>query len=329
MKISAILCHHKNDLVLKAIRSLQNQKDVEVEIIVATSVENIHFEGAKTIYVQGGPAYKRNIAFRFASHDLIAFFDDDIEAIPTACYEMVKALEQNGIGMVFGKLLNMEFTSRLDEAGSFLTWSGFLYARSESGILDHGQFEDTQPVLAGKSAACMIRRSVFVEAGLFDSSYEILGEESDLSWRVWLCGYKVLYVPSSVTYHAFNTKFKPPEMYTPKRVYYNGARNYLTMLYTNLGKKRWIIPILTQITVWTTAALGMLLTGKREAGLYILKGLGYFFSNIKTIWKKRAHVQWNLRKIRDSDLLPVIQKSPPLSYYLKRFLGYIQTGRHG
>lgn len=330
IKVSVIICHHRHDLILKAIRSIQAQKNVEVEIIVATSVEKAAFHGTRTIYVQGGPAHKRNIAFRFASHDLIAFFDDDIEATPNAIYEMAQYLTINeDVGMAFGKLLNMEFKNHFDEAGSYLTSSGFLWARAESGVQDIGQFDQTVSVLAGKSASCMIRRKVFSEIGMFDASYEILGEETDLAWRVWLAGYRVLYIPSSVTYHAFNTCFKPKDMYTPARVYFNGCRNYLSMLYTNLGKKRWIIPVMTQLLVWTSAALGMILTGKVEAGLNIFKGLAYFFRNIRTTWQKRAKVQWKLRKVSDAELMPLILRDPPASYYLKRFFHYIATGRHG
>lgn len=330
IQVSAILCHHRGrDLVLRSIRSLQAQRNVEMEIIVMTSDPTAAFHGTKTVYIQGGPAYKRNMGLRYATHDLIAFFDDDIEARPTACYEMAKVLTQDGVGCVFGKLLNMEFTNRFDEAGSFLTSSGFLWARAESGCLDQGQYNSCESILAGKSAAMMIRRGVFAEIGMFDASYEILGEETDLAWRAWLAGYRVLYVPSSVTLHAFGTKFKPKEMYTPKRVYFNGSRNYLTMLYSNLGKKRWIIPVFTQLSVWTTAAIGMLITGKLEAGINIFKGLGYFFFNIRTIWKKRAHVQRKLRKVSDKELMPIILRNPPVSYYVNRFFHYIKTGRHG
>ena len=329
-KVSAILCHHVGrDLILRSIRSLLNQKNVELEIIVVTSDKTANFHNTKTVYVQGGPAHKRNVGFRFATHDLIAFFDDDIEATPTAIHEMAIVLKREKVGAVFGKLLNMEFRDRFDEAGSFLTSSGFLWARAESGCLDQGQYDSVESILSGKSAAMLIRRGVFAEIGMFDASYEILGEETDLSWRVWLSGWKVLYVPSSVTYHAFNTRFKPKSMYTPGRVYKNGCRNYLTMTYTHWGKKRWIIPLMTQITVWTAAGIGMFLTGKFEASINIFKGLGYFFWNIRAIWEKRANVQWRLRKVSDKDLMPIIHRDPSFSYYYKRFFHYIGTGKHG
>lgn len=333
-KISAIICHHKGDLVNTAIASVATQAGVEVEVILASSDQTTvdRFQGitnVRAFYCEGGPAHKRNMALRYCQYSNIAFFDDDVEVTEYACESMVKELVNPGIGMVFGKLMNMEFRKRFDEAGSYLTSSGFLFARAESGCQDVGQFSKVEPVLAGKSASCMIRRSVFVEIGMFDASYEILGEETDLAWRVWLSGHKVLYVPSSTTYHAFGTKYKPKDFYIPKRVFFNGCRNYLTMLYTNLGKKRWIIPITVQLIVWTSAGVGMYLTGKKEASINIFKGLFYFFRNIRSIWNKRYHVQRNLRKIQDKELLPIVMRTPPISYYINRFFSYIKQGQHG
>jgi len=328
MKISVIICHHRGQLIDKAIDSLVKSKNVELQLIVVTSDECYQDDRVRVVFQLGGPAHKRNIGFRFAEHPLIAFFDDDIEVRPWAVYEMAHALSQPNVGMVFGKLLNFEFQDRYDEAGSFLTSTGFLYARAESGTKDIGQYEEITPVLAGKSAACMIKRSIFSEIGMFDASYEILAEETDLSWRVWLYGYIVLYVPKSITLHKFNTKFKPPDMYTPKRVYFNGCRNYISMLLTNLGNYELVIPVIIQFVVWFSAGVGFLITGKREAGLNVFRGLGWVITHMDQILSKRKIVQRE-RIINDRELMPIIRHNPPISYYINRFFHYIKTGRHG
>jgi len=332
-KVSCVVCHHKGSLIDNAVKSLLGQKDVIVEVVIATSDQQCvdkftDVERVRVFYCEGGPAHKRNIALRFAQYPLIAFFDDDIEATPYATYYMAKALDNENIGLCFGKLLNMEFHHKFDEAGSYLTSSGFLWARAESGVEDRGQFDKPEEVLAGKSASCMIRRKVFSEVGMFDSSYEILGEETDLAWRVWLSGYKVLYVPASVTHHAFNTRFKPQDMYIPKRVYFNGCRNYISMLLTNLEVINLLIPIITQVVVWISAGVGMILTGKREAGVYIFKGLWYVIRNLRSIMNKRHKVQ-SSRKIKDKELFKLVLRNPPVIYYINRFFHYIKTGRHG
>lgn len=333
--VNCVVCHHKGNLIVKALESLEASLEVDFNIIVATSdhPNNVaalkkKFPKVKFLEIAGGPAHKRNVASRFADGEFIAFFDDDVEVTPYALFYMREELCKKGIGMVFGKLLNMEFRNRFDEAGSYLTSTGFLWARCESGIEDKGQFDSTQTILAGKSASCMIRRKVFWEVFAFDPSYEILGEETDLAWRVWLSGWKVLYVPSSVTYHAFNTKFKPSDFYIPRRVYFNGCRNYISMLLTNLGDRELALPILCQSIVWFMAGCGMLVTGKFEAGTNIFKGLLYVLTHLKHILSKRRKVQGS-RKVSDRELMPLIRKNPPFSYYTKRFFHYIYTGRHG
>ena len=334
-KISVIICHHKGEtLLFNTIDSIKKSYDVDYEIIVATSSEEFvksfssKYPDVRFINVQGGPANKRNVATRFANGQYFAFFDDDVEVTPLALFNMQRELEKDGVGMVYGKLLNMEFRDRFDEAGSFLTSTGFLLARCESGILDKGQFEDVCPILAGKSASCMVHRKVFWEALGFDVSYEILGEETDLSWRIWLIGYSVVFVPKSVTYHAFNTKFKPADFYIPKRVYFNGSRNYLSMLTTNLEYRNLIIPLCVQLIVWFLAAMGMFITGKMEAGKFILKGIFWYFTNLPHILLKRKYIQ-NKRVISDSELFKFIKRNPSFSYYYNRFFHYIKTGRHG
>lgn len=322
------------DLVYGAIDSLLKSRDVEFEIILATSEKHRirsfqeRYPSILVIDIDGQPARKRNIATRFAMGDYFAFFDDDVHVTPYTLYFLLRECEKDGVGMVYGKLLNMEFRNRFDEAGSFLTWSGFLYARCESGIEDKGQFEDTVPVLAGKSASCIVRRKAFWGVGGFDESFGILGEETDLSWRIWLRGMKVMFCPKSVTYHAFNTRFKPADFYTPARVYFNGCRNYIAMLLANLGIANLIVPLITQTLVWLGAGVGFAITGKFEASKNIFKAFGYLAVNFNRIIRKRRDVQ-SSRVLKDFQLLPIITHNPPLSYYIKRFLHYIATGRHG
>ena len=331
--ISAILCHHKGTLVNKAIDSILQSIGVDFEVIVVTSDSTFSYEHSRVkvlkMFREEGPAKKRNLSLRVAKGELIAFFDDDVEVLPDTLLQMEVLLNSSdSIGMVFGKTLNMEFRNRLDGAGSFLTWTGFLYAREESGIEDTRQFDQVEPILAGKSASCMIRRKIFASCGLFDDSYGILGEETDLAWRVWLYGWKVLWCPQSVAYHAFNTRFKPLDFYSPTRIYCNGARNYLAMLFTNLEATNLARAFPIQFIVWLSSVVGMLVTGKIEAGQQILKGIASFLSRLPQLLKKRSLVQ-SRRVISDRELFKSIMRNPPMGYFTKRLFHYVKTGRHG
>lgn len=329
-QVSVIICHHKGNLIDGALKSFEACRGVTFEIIVATSVDGASFPGTRTVYIPGGPAHKRNVAARFASGEYLAFYDDDVEVDADSLFHLQSYLAKHDkCGMVFGKLLNMEWHDRFDEAGSYLTHSGFLWARAESGVLDRGQFERAEPVLAGKSAACMIRRKQFFEVGMFDASYEILAEETDLAWRVWIYGYSVWYVPSSITFHAFNTKFKPRDFYTPSRVYFNGCRNYISMILTNLQDPcRLMLALTVQYAVWFFAGMGFFVTGKFEAGKHVFMGLFFVIKHLPRLLEKRRKVQ-AARKISDRELLPIITRNPGWRYYIHRFLRYIKVGLHG
>ena len=332
MRVSIILCHHTGNFVPACINSIICNTGVEPEIIVVTSDKNANFKYAKTIYFDGGPAEKRNIGASFATSDYLFFLDDDTELHSEFLYHMAIAMDKPGVGMVYGKTLNMERRTILDNAGSFLTWTGFLWAREESGAVeDKGQFDEPEEIFAGKGAAMALRRDTFDKVGGFDPVYEILAEETDISWKVWFIGEKVMWVPSAVLHHAFNTVYKPwSYYYTNKRVYYNGCRNYLLMHLKFLQWHNAIRILPTLFMVWFLAGLGMLLTGKHQAGWLIWKGLAYHLNpwNIADTLKRRKATQ-KLRTKSDAELFRTILKQPKFSFYWNRFWHYIKTGRHG
>lgn len=326
--ISVIICHHTGDLIYKAVKSIQ-ATDLSIEIIIVSSDQNLKIEGTKVLYSIAGPATKRNIGVRFSTSKCIAFFDDDVEVNPDTIPEMIRVLDNPTIGMVFGKLLNMEFRDRFDEAGGYLTWSGFIWARAESGVKDVRQFDKTEPIFAGKSASCMVKRKVFWEVGGFDESFGILGEESDLAWRIWLKGHKVYYAPNSVTYHAFNTKFKPVnQFYTDERIFFNGCRNYLHMLLKNAPWYMLVVALPVQLFAWLLAAVGHMLAGRYTASWLILRGIAAVGVRLPLILWQRREVRSDIR-VSEPYMLKEILRNPPISYYLNRLRSYIRQGIHG
>ncbi len=329
-EISVIVCHHTGKLIDGFINSIKKSEEVKFQIIVMTSDEDLAMRGIPDCLVfhhPGLPASKRNAGVRIAGSKYLAFFDDDVE-VDSLCLYHLKAGIQGDIAMTYGKLWNMEHKNRFDEAGSFITNTGFLWSRAGQNDIDTGQFNKEEYVLAGKSASCMVLKSVFKEVRGFDEDFGILGEETDLSWRIWLSGKRVLYVPCATGFHAFNTKYKPVEKhYTNQRVFFNGCRNYITMLIKNLGREHlWIIPIHTLI--WFFAAIAFIITGKISQGWNILKGLWYVLVNLKSILQKRNYIQ-ERRLINESHLWPLIHKSTPRGYYSQRFCRYITLGLHG
>lgn len=330
--VSVVICHHVGTLVYDAVKSVQTSTDIQsYEIIVMTSDDELAAKGIPgclTFNHDGLPAAKRNAGVRIAKGKYIAFFDDDVTVDPLCLYHLKNGIKDD-VAMTYGRLWNMEHRNRFDEAGGYLTSTGFIWSRAGQNDIDDGQYSKDELIFSGKSASCMIRADVYKKLGGMDEDFGILGEESDLSWRVWLSGQTVMYTPQATGFHAFNTKFKPKEKhYTNERVFFNGCHNYITMLIKNLeAKNLWrILPI--HLTIWFSAGVVMIITGKVKQGVSVLKGLVFVIRNLKSILEKRRRVQSD-RQVSDDDIWPYIFRRTNMLYYVNRFYRYIVGGLHG
>ncbi len=172
--------------------------------------------------------------------------------------------------------------------------------------IDHGQYNQIEEVFAGCGASLLLRRSMLDEIGLLDSSFFMYYEDTDLSWRARLAGWKVLYSPTAKCAHIH---CGTTSEWSPKFLFMT-ERNRLAMVFKN-GSLRQII------RVWGRYFLHELKLGyntfrslaRREAGwrsqvhsLFVnLKVLG-----ILTLWfpilcvkRFRIHSQ---AKVKPSDL---------------------------
>jgi len=327
--ISIIVCHHTGDFIYGCVKSIKESFSADYEIIIMSSDPSLQIEGCRIFYSTDTPAKKRNDGAYHALGEFLCFLDDDVTITPMCLYQLHKTFKRLNVGMVFSKLWNMQYRNRLDDAGSFLTWTGFLWSRAGQLDEDKGQYNRPCYVLAGKSACCMIKKDLFHKVGKFDEDFGILGEETDLAWRIWLIGKDVYYQPKATGYHAFNTDFKPKNKhYTTERVQYNGCRNYITMLIKNLeADNLWkILPI--HIAIWSSVGLAMIITGKFRQGLAVWRGIGYVITNICHIFSKRNSVQ-SFRILPDSELFHFIKSKFPKRYAINRVLRYLRIGLHG
>jgi len=324
--ISVVVCHKIGDFIRKCVASIKKSIGVKYEIIVVTDDGDLRIEGVTMIHDHSGPALKRNIGAHFANGEYLAFFDDDTEVEIDCLFQMKSALESKNVGMVYSKLLTMG-TNNFDDAGSYLGSWGFLIERSNN-VADIGQFDKYTPILAGKSASCMIRRDVFDQVEGFDVDFFMFGEETDLSWRIWLAGYKVLFAPYAVTYHAFNTPLKDVKKhYSEKTVHYHGCKNYITMLIKNLETHNLLRILPRHLLVWTLVALIFVLTGEFTKAKFTFQGIAYNFRYFPTVWRKRLHINAHIRAKKDKDIWKHIFSRTSFRYYVNRFMTYIRQGR--
>ena len=89
---------------------------------------------------------------------------------------------------------------RIEFGGASINLYGYGYQEGydRANVAD---YSDPHPAIFACGGAFLIRRDVFLESGGFDEDYFIYYEDVDLGWRLWVMGYKVLYVGSAVVLH--------------------------------------------------------------------------------------------------------------------------------
>lgn len=254
-----------------------------------------------------GPAVARNFGAKNATGKYILFLDNDttIDDDETIA-QLVNYMEYSyKVGLVGAKLLNME-DETLDSSGDNINAFGFLSQNSY-------HVQPGPEVLSVKTAGCMIRKDVFDMIEGFDESYYMYLEDTDLAWRVRLLGYSVVFDPTVVIYHAFNTPEKKG-CYDLRNVRYNGCRNYITTLIKNLDRRNLFTILPRHIACWLFMAMLFIARGKVIDGIYILQGIWYNIRNFRTILRKRRHTQGVEKYFITRE---------PLRSYIRKIISYL------
>ncbi len=96
--------------------------------------------------------------------------------------------------------LGGELYDVVNNVGSRLVLGGY---GGDRGFLepDRGQYADPEEVFAWCGGSVLLSARYLREVGIFDERYFMYYEDTDLSWRGQLAGWRYLYVPESVVRH--------------------------------------------------------------------------------------------------------------------------------
>jgi GT2 family glycosyltransferase len=147
-----------------------------------------------------GFAAGNNLAIRQACTDYVALLNNDAEADPRWIEELVNALDRHPeISFCASKMVLHKNPGLADSCGDSYSVDG---TPGKIGHLDPAaKHSEPMEVFGACAGAAMYRRSMLEELGGFDEDFFLVYEDSDLSFRARLRGYKCLYVPTAVVRH--------------------------------------------------------------------------------------------------------------------------------
>jgi GT2 family glycosyltransferase len=265
-----------------------------------------------------GFAKGNNIGVTHANGDYIVFLNVDVKVDPNWIRELIEVMKSDPtIGAAQAKLLRLDDKHRIDTCGHMLTPFGFTYERG-GGEVDRGQYDHVAEIFGGEGAALIIRRKVFEEIGGFDEDFFLLREETDLCWMVWLHGYRVVFVPKALVYHAMGGSLKASQIEATLPLYYF-KRNMMITLVKNLELKNIIKIIPVHLLLSIADAVANDVRNRSNVGICsTLKAIIWLTANFKSVWKKHLKVK-ALRKLNDNEFFPKIMlKISPLEKLRER-----------
>jgi GT2 family glycosyltransferase len=168
-----------------------------------------------------------NAAFRESRSPYLATLNDDAVAQPGWLAALLAAIEARpDVGMCASQV-RLFGEDALDSAGMLVCGDGSSKQRGQ--MRPPKFFPVAEDVLFPSGSAALYRRSMLDEIGLFDESFFLYCEDTDLGLRARWAGWRCLYVPQAVVEHHYSHSAGRA---SPLKAYYV-ERNRLRVLVKN------------------------------------------------------------------------------------------------
>jgi GT2 family glycosyltransferase len=156
-----------------------------------------------------------NLGAAKATGDVLVFVNSDAIVRPGGLAPLVAVAEADEVGIASGSLRLADSPDLVNSAGNPLHFLGLTWAGGcGEPASRHATACDVAVCTGGFFA---VRRAVWEALGGFDPTYFAYHEDTDLSVRCWLAGWRVRYVPEAVADHHYDFGRNPRKMYLLER----------------------------------------------------------------------------------------------------------------
>ncbi len=260
-----------------------------------------------------------NLGVEKSSGEYVAFINNDARPDRRFLTAAIPVLDRSpDVGAVATKVLDWDGET-IDFAGAGMSWYGQAFK------LGVGQRPGTDPeverdVLFGTGSSLIMRADVFQRVGGFDEDYFMFFEDVDLGWRLWVLGYRVRYVPASVSYHRHHASMSSIGSWREKFLL---ERNALYTIYKNYDDEHLarFLPGAMTLAIRRGVELGGddpttldlahghdpeegPLTSASRTALASTYAIDEFSRNMHELDRKRAEIQ-AARRRPDAEILPL------------------------
>ncbi len=212
-----------------------------------------------------------NLGIQNSKTTYVILLNNDTEIEPG----FVKALERTmdadeRIFSASAQMRNLYHPERIDDAGDEYCALGWAFARGKDRPVE--RYQQSRGIFAACGGASIFRRELLERTGALDENHFAYLEDIDLGYRAQIHGYRNVYAPEAVVYHAGSGS--TGSRYNKFKVDLS-SKNSIYLVYKNMP----FLQILLNLPFLLAGFLAKTLffTGKGLGGTYV-RGLGRGFA---------------------------------------------------
>jgi GT2 family glycosyltransferase len=172
---------------------------------IAPDAEIIINEGEKINKGNNGYALGNNQGFRSAilqNFDYVVASNMDTVFDKDWLKNLVQTAEENAqAGAVQAKILMYKDKNKINSTGNKIHFLGFGYCE-DYGVKNY-EIKETKEINYASGCSVLYKTEILKKIGMYDEDFFMYHEDTDLSWRIWQAGYKVILAPNSIVYHKY------------------------------------------------------------------------------------------------------------------------------
>lgn len=282
----------------KGIEALKRQYP---DLVVLENEQNTGFAGG----VNTGIRYALKREYEF-----VALFNNDAVADKNWLKELVQSQKQQSSGITTGLLLHADGTT-IDSTGDWCSIWGLPFPRDRNKPAKDASASGF--VFSGSGGASFYSTVMLREIGLFDEGFFAYYEDTDISFRAQMHGWKVYYTDKAVAYHEQGASSSKIPGFTVRQTFKNlplfVAKNIPTSLLWKVLPRFWLAYILMAGNAI-----------KNGNGEHAIKG---YFEHLVLFWRtslwQRFEIQ-RAKKVDDSYIQSILWPDlPPDQTGLRKF----------
>jgi len=228
--ISVVILNWNGDrIVEECLISLQTQTYHPLEIIV---VDNASTDGSVDLIKMRFPDVKlivnernlgfgggNNVGIQASQGRYVMILNNDTRLDSYCIEELKRSIEkEKRYGASAPKILLDGDENLLDAAGISICKDGLSIGR---GRLESGdRYKMEEEVFFSSGCACLFRKEMLDDIGLFDNDFFAYADDTDMGWRARLSGWRCIYNPKAIVYHfhsASSSAYSPLKAFLVER----------------------------------------------------------------------------------------------------------------